>query len=107
MFTLIVASCLFELLRRVRLSHESRTAKAAAFIARISFGIYCIHICIMDGLWAIVEKHHLHMAYLSKFVILEVISFGGSIIIIQILRRNKWISKHVLGIKPLPSELIG
>ena len=100
-FPLIISVCLFELLRRVKLGDNSRVRKVATELSQISFGIYFIHICIMEGLWYVIDYNHLQIAHLPKFVLLEGVSFFGAIAIIQMLRRIKWISKYILGIKPV------
>ena len=99
-FPLIISVCLFELLRRIRVGDKNRIRKAATELSRISFGIYFIHICIMEGLWYLIDYKHWQIVYLTKFVFLEGVSFFGAVAIIQVFRRNKWISKHILGIKP-------
>ena len=104
-FAVLVAVFLFELLKRAKIREKS--GKTATGLSRISFGIYFIHICIMEGLVAVINHFGLGITYLWKFLLLEGISFFGSILIIKCLSFEKvrqigfvkWINKNLLGIK--------
>ena len=96
-FLLISSVCLFALLKRIPIS--SAVAKISEKLAEISFGIYFIHICILACLSVIMKRYLPQITYLNKFVILETVSFFGSILIIQLLRKNKILAKYLLGIR--------
>ena len=96
-FPLLTSVFLFELLRRI--DYKEFIKKVSMKLSRISFGIYFIHICIMEGLVAVINHTGWNFTHLSKFLILESVSFVGSVVVIMIFRKNKWISKNILGIK--------
>lgn len=105
-FPVLVAVFLFELLRRANIGN--RLNKAASGLSKISFGIFFIHICIMEGLMSVINYFDMGLTLLSKFIFLEGISFFGSILIIKLLTYRKlterfkcirWIDKNLLGIK--------
>ncbi len=91
---------LFELLRRARIK-DGMLSGYAAKLAEISFGIFFVHICIMEGLEVLMGRYMSGVRYLPRFLILELVSFFGAILIIQILRRNQWMAKNLFGIKPV------
>ena len=96
-FLLVSSICLFALLKRI--STTPTIANLSAKLADSSFGIYFIHIFLVEGLNIVLNKYAANVTYLSKFVILELFSFGGSILIIQLLRKNKILAKYLLGIR--------
>ena len=99
-FLLLGASTfLFELLRRTEYEN-GRFLSSCRFLADIAFGIYFIHICIMEGLKRVVDYFLPGIRYFSEFFFLEIISVIGAILLIQIFRKNAWIASHLLGIKP-------
>ena len=89
---------LFELFRRMRYKNGG-FLKSCRFLADISFGIYFVHICIMEGLKRVLSHYLPGIHYFGKFFFLEIISFLGAIILIQIVRKNSWLAFHLLGIK--------
>ena len=97
LFILLIASCIFEILQRLEIHDLVKVISGQ--LAQISFGIYFIHICIMTGLKQIMESQFPNIVYLQKFFILETISFLGSIVIILLLKKNKYIAKYLFGIK--------
>lgn len=97
-FIFLASVCIFELMHRSK-NHLKYLTKFTRFLAEISFGIYFVHICIMEGLNAILKHYCPHIQYLSKFIILEVTSFLGAVAIIQIVRKNRYASKYLFGIK--------
>lgn len=95
---LLIASVFaFETIRRVKIGERAK--KVTLEISKISFGIYFVHICIMEGLNAAINSIGWNVTYIFRFSILELISFGGSLLLIQLIRKNEWISKNLLGIK--------
>ncbi|MBR4435935.1 MAG: acyltransferase [Clostridia bacterium] len=96
-FCFVPALFLFELLRR--LNYGERFASAATFLSRIAFGIYFVHICIMQGLTEIWGRIFPSVNYLPKFLLLEVVSFIGSIVVILVLGKIKWCRKNLFVIK--------
>ena len=96
-FLLIVSICFFELIRRTPV--KAPIAKVSVKLSEISFGIYFVHNCIMEGLNAVMNRYAIGVTYLSKFLILEIVSFAGSVLIIQVLSKNKLIAKYLLGLR--------
>lgn len=90
---------LFELLRRKESEYIGTLAQVAEQLSTISFGIYFVHICIMEGLQAVLYHIGIDIPKLLMFCVLEGVSFFGSILIISILKKNKWISKNLFVIK--------
>ena len=80
-----------------------RDNKLVVTLADISFGIYFVHICIMEGLTEVLDHFSLH-SYFVRFALLEGVSFLGAVLIIQILRRNAWAAKNLFGIKRLGNK---
>lgn len=98
---LVISAFLFEIFRRLT-AQNAAGMKTARFLADISFGIYFVHICIMEGLEMLMNHFVRGIRHLPRFLILETVSFFGSILIIQLLRRNGWIAKNLFGIKQKP-----
>lgn len=96
-FILMIAACIFEMLQRVKINNAVKIISRK--LAPISFGIYFVHICIMEGLNKVMNQYCPNFVYLEKFLILETISFLGSVIIILLLKKNKYIAKYLFGIK--------
>ena len=96
-FPLITAIFLFELLRRR--SYTDRVSKLAASLSRISFGIYFLHVCIIEGVVVLITYFGWDISYLWKFLVLEVASFVGSVIIIMIVGKSDWLAEVLFGIK--------
>lgn len=88
---------LFELLRRIKT--EGTFSNACTYIARISLGIYFVHIIIMRILSILINRFTPNIQHLAKFTLLEVVSFLGAIAIIAVLGRIKWIRKNLFIIK--------
>ena len=95
-FPMIVAVALFELARRYKEGTAELLENLAAKLSVISFGIYFVHICIMEGL-----KHAVgpHIKLLWKFTVLESISFFGAIAVIWLLCKSKTLGKYLFNIK--------
>lgn len=86
-FLLIGSSCFFELIKRTPF-HPS-IVNISRKLAEISFGIYFIHICIMAGLNEVMNRYMANITYFHKFLFLEIISFFGSILIIQNTKKKQ------------------
>jgi len=99
-FVMLPAIPIFELLRRHEYAETASPGmRVCTELSRIAFGIYFIHICIMEGLKAVINRYHLGVTLMPKFLLLELVSFGGSVLLIKVLERNRWIAKYLLGIK--------
>lgn len=96
---MLTAIPLFELLRRMKPIGKTRLTMAAQKLSIISFGIYFLHICIMEGLVSVLGYICPHLPKLLMFCVLEGVSFFGSIIIISLLKKNRWVSKNLFVIK--------
>lgn len=96
-FPYLTAFFVFELIHRFK--PGKIVQKLTEKLSRISFGIYFVHICIMTGLVALINRLSLNITYLSKFAFLEIVSFFGSILIIVILSKSKYLKKYLFGIK--------
>lgn len=86
---LITAILLFECFRRFG-NGLLKIKKPVTVISEISFGIYFVHICVMEGIKKFVS---IGIGRLPYFFILEIGSFVASVIIILVLKRFKRISK--------------
>ncbi len=95
----VSAVSLFELIRR-RKHIPTAERKVCRFLSEISFGIYFLHICIMEGLNFLLEEHAAGIRHYEKYLLLEIVSFAGSVLIIQLLRRIPVLSLYLFGIKP-------
>lgn len=97
--SLLLAICavfLFEALRRIK--NNKGENKIVTEISKISFAIYFIHIFIMT----VLEKVLYRLPFDNKLInmiALEVGSFVGSVIIIEIFKRIPVIKKHLFMIK--------
>lgn len=91
---LVIAVFVFELIQRL-LTHRNATIE---YIAKISFGIYFLHICIMEGLNAVLRSVP-SIQYLVKYLILELASVGGAIVIISATVGIGFVRKYVYLIK--------
>lgn len=96
---LLVTVPLFELLRRRSFNDQGRPMRVAHELSIISFGIYFVHICIMEGLFALINLYGWPIDYLWRFLFLEVVSFVGAALIVDVLRKNKVLAKYLFGIK--------
>ena len=81
------SACLFEMIRR-GVKGKKRSKKLCTFISKISLGIFFVHICIMEGLNGIIS----YGGFL-RFLILECVSFFGSVAIICIVSKFKKIAE--------------
>ncbi|MBQ3567209.1 MAG: acyltransferase [Oscillospiraceae bacterium] len=93
---LICSVFLFEALRRIK--NSTGTHKIVTEISKISFAIYFLHIIIMTVLQKVLYEFPIDNKLIA-LIILEVGSFIGSIIIIEILKKIPVIKKHLFMIK--------
>ena len=93
---LICTVCLFELLRR-KFSQNQKPAKTIVAISKMAFGIYFTHIVIMTVLVEILD--YAAITYLPRMIILEVISFVGSITGIKIFSKISFFKKYLFVVK--------
>lgn len=90
-------SCLFEIIRR-KGNIFQRYKKQILYLSKISFGIYFVHICVMTGLQAVLNKLTT-INHLPRFMILEIAAFSLSVLIIHLTSRVKWIKNYLYMIK--------
>lgn len=86
----------FEWLRRVSPRFAGIT-KPVTYLSRISLGIYFLHICIMTGLVKVTGG--LALGYLPRFLLLELLSLGGSVLLIALTARIPLFKRYVWLIK--------
>ena len=89
----IVSVLLFDLIRRIC----CKPNKIVTYLSRISFGIYFVHICIMEGLKTLPGVKCLDEP--SKLAVLFGVSLIGSVIFIQILSNFKIAKRYLFMIK--------
>lgn len=95
---LVSAVLLFELLRRG--SHRLIAfRRPVEYVSRIAFGIYFVHIFIMEALVKYLPSFKSAFPRPAYFFFLEIISVAGSIIIIAITSRIPIVKKYVYMIK--------
>lgn len=93
----VCGAFLFELIRRT--AHcFSRLERPITFISRIAFGIYFMHMVIMTTFLTVTNDLS-GFAPALKLVTLEVVSVGGSIVIIALLSKIKLFRKYLFLIK--------
>ena len=95
---LIIAAALFEIIRR-KAKPTSVISRPVTYLARIAFGIYFIHICIMTGMNEWFNNTAPDFYHFPRFMVLEVVSFIGSILIIMINSRIRFFRKYLYLIK--------
>lgn len=89
--------CLYELLRR-KASAVISLKKPVTFISVSAFGIYFLHICVMTALNKVMDKF-ISTQYLSRFLILEIVSFLVSVLVIFITSKVGIIKKYLYMMK--------
>lgn len=93
---LICAGFLFELIRR-KADLVRFAERAITYLSTVSFAIYFIHIVIMEGM-----RWTMDLSMLSKpvkFLVLELVSFLGSLVLIRLLSGFRVCKKYVFMIK--------
>ncbi len=93
----IASGCLFEMIRLRAQAFEFMN-KPVTYLSKCAFGIYFLHICIMSGLNNVINKI-VKAAYLPRFIILEAVAFGLSLIIIWITSKSRLMRKYLYMIK--------
>lgn len=92
---LVVSAFIFELFRR---SFEKKKAKRWLIrLAQISFGIYFVHICIMVAICGIVRRFFPNQ--LICMLILEGLSFGGAVVVVELVSKVSFAKKYLFMIK--------
>lgn len=92
----LCAAFLFELLRRTA-KYVRKARKPVTYLARISFGIYFVHIIIMTFL--VPSMNALSISRPFKVLLLEAVSVGGSILLITPLSKIPLFRKYLFMIK--------
>lgn len=97
-----VALCGFSLFVLVLLAEDELKAlqKSAVCLSRISFGIYFVHIIIMEILVCVVAAFSDFWNPALLMLFYAVVSVGGSILFIKILSKNSFCKKYMFMIKP-------
>jgi len=95
---LIVSTGLFEIFRRFSDKKHFYTP-FVTYISEISFGIYFVHICIMQTLNCLFEIGIWNASRSVKLIVLEVVSFALSIVFIWLFSKIKWCKKYMFVIK--------
>lgn len=98
-FPMILAAALFELTRRYKAGTHARLETLATGLSRIAFGIYFVHICIMEGLRAVMDRYSPEIVLLTRFFILESVSFFGAVLIVRLCSKNKLMRKYLFNMK--------
>lgn len=89
---------LFEIIRR-KANPSSVLSKPITGLAKIAFGIYFLHICIMYGMNEWFNKTAPDFYHFPRFLVLETVSFSLSALIILITSKVKLFRKYAYLIK--------
>lgn len=89
--------CLYELLRR-KADAAIVLKKPITYISVSAFGIYFLHICVMTALNKVMDRF-ISTQYLSRFLILEIVSFVASVFVIFITSKIGVIKKYLYMMK--------
>lgn len=95
---LATSICLFEFFRRFCYK-EFKFSKITKYISTIAFGIYFVHICIMEGLKYVIDSLQIAMPLPVRLSVLEIVSVGVSILIIAVLSKINFFKKYIFLIK--------
>lgn len=93
---LLTAAFIFAYLKRKE-KYFIRFKDAFAYLSKISFAIYFVHIVIMEFINWNFTFSNMHSCF--KMILLEVISILGSLLIISIFSKNKICKKYLFMIK--------
>ena len=93
---LLTAAFIFAYLKRKE-KYFIRFKDAFAYLSKISFAIYFVHIVIMEFINWNFTFSNMHSCF--KMILLEVISILGSLLIISIFSKNKICKKYLFIIK--------
>ncbi len=92
----VCATFLFEWIRRAKPLPES-VNRLVCKLSQIAFGIYFVHICIMTGLDVVLDR--LSVPYVPQLILLELVSFVGSVLIILPLSKIPFCKRYLFLIK--------
>lgn len=92
---LILSIFLFECVRRFFSNREEKAWVVR--LSQISFGIYFVHICLRGTLWRFLREF-IHNPLILTIMLL-VLSVLGSILVIEVLSKNRWARKYLFMIK--------
>ena len=104
LFLLIGVVSLFELMRR-RKRISGVENRICQFFSEISFGIYFVHICIIEGVNLLLLEYAPGIRMFGKYFLLETVCMAGSVLIIQLLRRVPLMGLYLFGIKPKKADV--
>lgn len=94
---LLFWSCFaFEAIRRNE-TRFLRIRQPVSELAKISFGIYFVHIILMEAMNWTMQFNGFPRPI--KFLVLEIVSFGGSVILIHFLSKNKHLKRYLFMMK--------
>lgn len=80
-----------------RFLRDSKVRAWGIRLSQISFGVYFLHMCIMSGINALVNR--LGLNPLVKTFTLEIVSVLGAVLVIEILSKNRLAKKYLFMIK--------
>ena len=95
---IVITASLFEIIRR-RSKSTPVLSRIVTLLARIAFGIYFIHICIMTVMTVVFDKMIPDFYHFPRFLVLEIVSFAGSVLIIMITSKLRFFRKYLYLIK--------
>lgn len=95
---LMIVIPFFEIIRR-KAKATPVLSRPVTYLAKIAFGIYFIHICIMYGLTDWFNKKAPNFYHFPRFLTLEIVSFSLSVLIILITSKIKTFRKYLYLIK--------
>lgn len=95
---IVISALLFEFFRRKAASFR-RIRKPVTCLARISFGLFFVHICVMEGLLAVITKLLPSITRFPKFIILETGTLLISIPLILITSKIRFFRQYLYLIK--------
>lgn len=72
--------------------------KTIEYISSISFGIYFVHICIMEGMNIFLDRMS-NITGFASFAVLECSSFILSVVVIYLLSKSKLLKQYLFLIK--------
>lgn len=87
----IVSVLFFEFIRRISVTKKI-TINVFEVLSRESFGIYFVHIVIMEFLFSVIKGK---IMFFSSFFLLEAVSFLGSVLIITVFSKIPFLKKYL------------
>ena len=91
--------CLFEIMRRYCDNFSNNVMKIISYISKRAFAIYMIHIFFVESIFLILNREIVIINAEVTTLIYLIVPLICSIIIIQLLQKNKFIKKYILMIK--------